>query len=104
MGSQSEFLNFILLEKKPKTKVWGVDASLAGYRLGLIHWHAPWRKYCFFPHRDTIYEQTCLREIAFFIEHETMKRKAERKAERKAKKELLSALVESGIRTDNTLY
>ncbi len=34
--------------------------------LGQIRWFGRWRKYCFFPNTGTIYEETCLREIAEF--------------------------------------
>lgn len=59
--------------KSGKTQIWHVVAirhkiadteqSLA---LGKIQWYGPWRKYCFFPFRNTIFEQTCLTDIAQF--------------------------------------
>lgn len=53
-----------------KTKVWLVktrETELLGTPLGTVRWFGRWRKYCFFPFADTVYEEVCLREIAEFI-------------------------------------
>jgi len=34
--------------------------------LGHVEWFSRWRKYCFAPVGGTVYEETCLREIAEF--------------------------------------
>ena len=39
--------------------------------LGTVKWYGQWRKYCFMPNGQTVYEQTCLREIADFCENMT---------------------------------
>lgn len=39
--------------------------------LGQIKWFGRWRKYVFEPTEKTVYEETCLREIALFIQQET---------------------------------
>lgn len=31
--------------------------------LGLIKWYAPWRRYCFFPHKDCLFDASCLGQI-----------------------------------------
>lgn len=36
--------------------------------LGQIHWYAPWRRYCFFPYGNTLFDASCLREITTQIE------------------------------------
>lgn len=41
------------------------------YLLGRIEWFGRWRKYCFFPGAGTLYEETCLNEIAEFIKSKT---------------------------------
>lgn len=41
-------------------------------KLGEIRWFGRWRKYCFYPWTQTIYEETCMRDIAQFIEEETL--------------------------------
>lgn len=45
--------------------------------LGQIRWFGRWRKYVFQPFENTVYEETCMREISQFIEEETA---AQRKA------------------------
>ncbi len=57
-----------------KTKKWDVLA-LDGYHLGEVKWFGQWRKYCFFPLGDTVYEETCLGEISQFIEDRTKEHK-----------------------------
>lgn len=57
-----------------KTLCWDVMSD-AGERLGGISWFARWRKYAFFPAHGSIYEEVCLREIAFFINERTTEHK-----------------------------
>lgn len=78
-------IKFVPGPSKPKTKTWYVvnkydDASgdFAKAHLGWIGWYAPWRKYCFFPKGDTVYEKVCLREIANFCERKTSEHKAKK--------------------------
>ena len=54
-------------------------------KLGEIRWFSRWRKYCFFPWTDTIYEETCLRDISQFIEEETATQRASAKKRKAAK-------------------
>lgn len=48
--------------------------------LGMIRWYSRWRKYVFEPSANTIYEETCMREISQYIEEETKSQKANSKA------------------------
>jgi hypothetical protein len=63
--------------KKGITEIYSVNSSVAipvegagwvvgSEVIGYIKWFGRWRKYGFFPKPDTIYEETCLREIAHF--------------------------------------
>ena len=54
-----------------KTKLFYINSIDDNVCLGLVKWHSRWRKYCFFPMSDTVFEQVCLRDIADFIEQET---------------------------------
>lgn len=54
-----------------KTKYFAVMATDGEILLGRIAWYSKWRKYCFWPFMDTLYEQDCLRDIATFIERQT---------------------------------
>ena len=63
----SEYLEFSLIEQKPKTKIVGVWAKRNGGRLGLIKWYGPWRQYAFYPESDTLFNTGCLEEIRIHI-------------------------------------
>ena len=39
--------------------------------IGTVKWFGRWRKYSFFPEPGTVYEETCLREIAEFCQART---------------------------------
>ena len=57
-----------------KTRVWNIytqKEDFEGQNLGEIKFYPQWRKYAFFPARQTLFEQDCLREIATFCEAET---------------------------------
>jgi len=45
--------------------------------LGSVKWFGRWRRYALFPSMQTVFEATCLREIADFCEEQT-KGKAKR--------------------------
>lgn len=54
-------------EKIRKTKVWDVDSKSGAY-LGRIGWLGRWRRYVFAPSPNSLFEETCLKDIAGFIE------------------------------------
>ena len=60
-----------------KTRRWELYAENGGL-LGYVEWFTRWRKYTFRPTTTdtTWFEQTCLREIALFIEAQTKEHKA----------------------------
>lgn len=69
------WISFKLNDRRLKAKtdtweVWSLDEAM---HLGQIRWLSPWRKYCFFPASETIWEEDCLRFVAEFIESETEK-------------------------------
>ena len=67
-----------------KTNVYAVcEKGDIRSELGYIRWFARWRKYVFEPFQNTVYEETCMREISQFIEEETA---AQRKAAAARKK------------------
>ena len=63
----SKYLEFQLLEQKPKTNVIGVYAKRSGDRLGLIKWFGRWRQYAFFPKYETVFNVECLNDIQSYI-------------------------------------
>lgn len=60
-----------------RTKVWHVFTAYPGasHFLGNVSWFARWRKYAFFPHQDTVFEEVCMRDISEFIEERTREHK-----------------------------
>jgi hypothetical protein len=65
----SKFLEFRLLEQKPKTKVIEVISKLHLYssRLGIIKWYVRWRQYAFFPENGTLFNVECLDDIQSYM-------------------------------------
>lgn len=47
-----------------KTKKFFVFSKLSHAYLGIIKWYSPWRRYCFFPDTDTLYDRFCMVEIS----------------------------------------
>ena len=63
-----------------KTGIWDVvtkggKKEVGGLVLGRISWWSGWRKYAFFPSGNSLYEPTCLRDIAQFIDEQMAARK-----------------------------
>lgn len=55
-----------------KTKVWDVATKEDSEDLlGQIKWFGSWRCYAFCPYDKTVFEKTCLRDIANFCEEQT---------------------------------
>ena len=72
--SQGTYIKFIPGPSKPKTKT-GRVISEREELLGIVKWYGPWRCYGFNPEGWTVFEKTCLREIADFCDVETKKQK-----------------------------
>jgi hypothetical protein len=64
-----EFIKFRIdgTSDSGKTVIWAVDAK-DGSVLGTVKWFGRWRKYCYFPEPNCVFEQTCLRDIAEFLD------------------------------------
>lgn len=63
----SEHIDFILSEKKPKTEIYIVVNKNHQDCLGEIRWHGPWRAYCFFPYKGSLFCVGCMEYINEFI-------------------------------------
>lgn len=61
------YINFKLIEKKPKTYVYAIISNSNNSILGYIKWFNSWRQYTFFPNNKTIYSDGCLNEIINFM-------------------------------------
>lgn len=65
---QFEFVKF---SDTGKTFVWQVISKQNASKLGEIRWFGRWRKYAFYASAQCVFEETCLRSIATFIEERT---------------------------------
>ncbi len=72
------YITFQPLPPGPATLKWSVVTKIKPQQIGTISWFGRWRKYCFNPAPDTVFEQVCLRDIADFIETKTREHYADR--------------------------
>lgn len=66
MKTEFEYIRFEQIVRPVKTTYWACR-SKGGDLLGLVHWHGPWRQYCFFAEGETIFSAGCLRDIQAFL-------------------------------------
>lgn len=71
----STHITFLKLDSSTKTQRWQVTAIADFADLGEIRWFARWYQYSFFPAANTVFEKTCLRDIAAFCEDKTKEHK-----------------------------
>jgi hypothetical protein len=62
-----------------KTRRYSVYSNLsqALQSLGQVKFYGAWRKFCFFPSQSTLFDTTCLNEIAEFCKHQNDLRRQE---------------------------
>lgn len=68
-------LKFNEIKDTGKTKVWEVQNNHQHVEIGVIKWNGGWRKYCYYPYVDTMYDTKCLNRIIEFIEEKMEERK-----------------------------
>lgn len=70
MKLKYKYIYFVKSRKQnPKTMIYLVRTNNShglGILLGMIKWYAQWRQYGFFPEEKTVFEKTCLHDIADF--------------------------------------
>lgn len=71
---KGEFIDFIQVGDTGKTKIYSINTKTSNL-IGSIRWHGAWRKYCFFPSADTLWDYKCLNEVNNFIYELMEKRK-----------------------------
>lgn len=76
MENNNKYITFKEGEPNENTKRWNVLTKDESIVLGEIKWFSRWYCYSFFPANDTLFEKTCLRDIANFCEEETKKKRA----------------------------
>lgn len=53
--------------KGHRTDVFQIVAKADSLTLAEIRWYGPWRRYALFPRPETVWEVTCLREVASLL-------------------------------------
>lgn len=85
-----KYVDFVLVEKKPKTNVYNVvkrrkrsplDKPIILHErppevLGQIYWYGPWRQYIFEPLEETIWSKGCMQQVQDFLKELMDARKA----------------------------
>lgn len=74
-----DYIEFVLIERKPKTLVYSVRNIHHGNELGRIYWYPRWRQYAFDPGLRTIWSWDCLRKVSDFIAEEMERMKIGRR-------------------------
>lgn len=55
-----------------KTRRYRVTSNMSGFSLGQIRFYGAWRKFCFFPDENTVFDASCLQEIIEFCVTKTL--------------------------------
>jgi hypothetical protein len=58
-----------------KTKTYEVVSVASNNPIGVVRWFSHWRKYVFAPYNETMYDESCLRDIAQFVDWKTQTQK-----------------------------
>ena len=61
-----------------KTQIYNVMNKEYGSYLGQVKWYAAWRRYCFFPQANCVFETDCLSDITKFLSKLMLDRKIEK--------------------------
>ena len=64
---EGKYFSSVWFESKPNTGIWLLYSKSSRAGLGFIKWYAPWRQYCFFPDKETIWSKGCLEEINKYL-------------------------------------
>ena len=51
-----------------KTPIYHICSKRSKDEIGQIKWYGAWRKYCFFPNGETIWDNKCLEKIIDFLQ------------------------------------
>ena len=73
------YFDFVTRSKSGKTLEYHVMTNDGTDCLGSVNWFGRWRCYSFNPWPGTVFEKTCLREIADFCERLTKEHRAQQR-------------------------
>lgn len=68
MKTEYEYIYFSdITHKTAKTKRFFINSNESHFCLGEVKWYGAWRKYCFFPTPNSVFETKCLSDIILFL-------------------------------------
>jgi hypothetical protein len=67
MKERYRYISFGRRISKTKTAVYACHNNSSGAEVGIVKWYGPWRQYCFFPARGTIFSKGCMEDVNDFI-------------------------------------
>jgi len=79
---EAKWIRFDLQPKKAdaKTQVYNVANKENGSYIGQVKWNSGWRKYCFFPQPNCLFESDCLSDIVKFLNKLMLDRKIKKQS------------------------
>jgi len=78
MNKEYKYIYFKELTAKLKTRVFLVLNKTSDDFLGYVKWYAPWRRYCFLPYTNLVFDAGCLTDISNFLNEIMAERKKEK--------------------------
>ena len=70
------FSIYSIIKENRKTPIYWL-LNNDNFNLGEIKWFPAWRKYCFYPNMDTIWDTKCLEEVIEFMNQINNKRRSD---------------------------
>ncbi|MCL4417502.1 MAG: hypothetical protein M1365_12560 [Actinobacteria bacterium] len=67
MSKYIEFKKASNYPQDSKLQYWYIINKKSGNSIGMIYWYSNWRKYCFEPHPETVWDVGCLLDIVEFL-------------------------------------
>lgn len=87
MGKKYKHVRFVEHSKvTARTRLWWAWGK-GDLALGCVKWYSPWRRYCFYPENNLLFDASCLWDIADFISSKTTEEQELQKKRREAGKE-----------------
>lgn len=78
-AAEGQYIRFVEGVPNPRTLTWAVIAKQSNGKLGIVKWYAQWRQYAFAPIAPSVYNHTCLNEIADFCRSKTEEHRTRRR-------------------------
>lgn len=85
MKTEYTWIVFTEQPQTGKTKIFDIVNKEYQQTIGQIKWYSGWRRYCFFPKDDCVFEVDCLTDITSFLKGLMIEYKALKQQEQQNK-------------------